>query len=245
MSDTDIEKGSRSFDEIARALEGMLVVIICPTPENLTSEWLHYEAGALSKTMDPKTRVCTYLLANLESATLKPPLSWFQWTRANKSDTRKLIGTINKHLDAAPLPEGTLNATFEKWWPDLEEKLKALPVPSSAPPPRRDTHEMVAETLALLRSVVPPILDTARETAVTREKRELDEKFRQALLSTNVLMTASGSQASGVTGKTASFRNFIIHDLQAFHPEPETNAPEPAAPEPTAPPPDSSPKDKK
>jgi len=100
MSDTDIEKGSRSFDEIARALEGMKIGIICLTPENLTSEWLHYEAGALSKTVDPKTRVCTYLLADLESATLKPPLSWFQWTRANKSDTRKLIGTINKHLDA-------------------------------------------------------------------------------------------------------------------------------------------------
>jgi hypothetical protein len=170
MSDTDIEKGSRSFDEIARALEGMRVGIICLTPENLTSEWLHYEAGALSKTMDPKTRVCTYLLANLESTTLKPPLSWFQWTRANKSDTRKLIGTINKHLDAAPLPESTLSATFEKWWPDLEEKLQALPVPSSAPPPRRDIDDMVAEILELSRLMAPEIMEIKDEVDYTRRK---------------------------------------------------------------------------
>ncbi len=133
MSATDIEKGSRGLDEIARALEAMKVGIICLTPENLTAEWLHFEAGALSKTPDAKSRVCTYLLAGLESANLKPPLSLFQATKANKSETRDLIRTINKHLDVAPLPESTLNATFEKWWPDLEEKLNALRAPSSAP----------------------------------------------------------------------------------------------------------------
>jgi hypothetical protein len=168
---TEIEKGSRSFDEIARALEGMKVGIICLTPENLRSEWLHYEAGALSKTMDPKTRVCTYLLADLESATLKPPLSWFQWTKANKADTRKLIGTINKHLDATPLPESTLNATFEKWWPDLDEKLKALPAPSGAPPARRGTDEMVAEILEHTRMMIPVIGELSEEASYARNMR--------------------------------------------------------------------------
>lgn len=172
MSDTDIEKGSRSFDEIARALEGMKVGIICLTPENLTSEWLHYEAGALSKTLDPKTRVCTYLLADLESSTLKAPLAWFQWTKANKADTRKLIGTINKHLDTAPLPESTLNATFEKWWPDLDEKLKALPAPSGAPPARRDTDEIVAEILEHTRMMIPVIAELSEEASFSRNKRE-------------------------------------------------------------------------
>ena len=120
MSETDIEKGSRGLDEIARALEGMKVGIICLTPENLTAEWILYEAGALSKTLDAKTRVCTYLLAGLESANLKAPLSLFQWTKANKDDTRKLIHTINKHLDATPVPDGRLDSTFEKGWPDLK-----------------------------------------------------------------------------------------------------------------------------
>ncbi len=61
MSNTDIDKGSRGLEEVGKALEGMKVGIICLTPENLTAEWILFEAGALSKTLDAKTRVCTYL----------------------------------------------------------------------------------------------------------------------------------------------------------------------------------------
>src|SRR5258708_35734875 len=61
ISSSDIDKGSRGLDEVGKALEGMKVGIICLTPENLTAEWILYEAGALSKTLDAKTRVCTYL----------------------------------------------------------------------------------------------------------------------------------------------------------------------------------------
>src|SRR4030081_1653296 len=66
MSDTDIEKGSRGLDEVSRALEGMKVGIICLTPENLAAHWILFEAGALSKFLDTKSRLCTYLLAGLQ-----------------------------------------------------------------------------------------------------------------------------------------------------------------------------------
>jgi hypothetical protein len=102
MSETDIEKGSRGLEDVARALEAMKVGIICLTRENLSADWLLYEAGALSKTLDAKTRVCTYLLPGLDFGNVKPPLSLFQWTKADKADTRKLVSTINKHLDATP-----------------------------------------------------------------------------------------------------------------------------------------------
>jgi hypothetical protein len=174
MSETDIEKGSRGLDEIARALEGMKVGIICLTPENLSADWILYEAGALSKTLDAKTRVCTYLLGGLESRNLKPPLSLFQWTTANKDDTRKLIGTINKHLDVTPVQESRLDTLFERMWPDLEQSLTALPTPSGGPPPARSTNEMVAEILELSRTMAPNIQDISREAAVTREQRERD-----------------------------------------------------------------------
>ena len=42
---------------MANALEGMKVGIICLTLENLSAKWILYEAGALSKTLDDKTRV--------------------------------------------------------------------------------------------------------------------------------------------------------------------------------------------
>jgi hypothetical protein len=191
---TEIEKGSRSFEEIARALEGMKVGIICLTPENLTSEWLHFEAGALSKTLDAKTRVCTYLLAGLDHATVEPPLSWFQGTKANKTYTRKLVGTINNHLDA-PLSESTLNAAFEKWWPDLEKILNALPAPSSAPPPPRSTEEMVAEILERTRTMDPAIAEIKEETAHTRRRRLAEVLWEQ---------TVAKLTAGGITTVVAS-----------------------------------------
>jgi hypothetical protein len=58
MSEEDIQKGSRGLDEIGRALEGIKIGVICLAPENLTAPWILYEAGALSKTLDAKTRVC-------------------------------------------------------------------------------------------------------------------------------------------------------------------------------------------
>jgi len=221
MSATDIEKGSRGLDEIARALEAMKVGIICLTPENLTSEWLHFEAGALSKTPDAKSRVCTYLLAGLESANLKPPLSLFQATKANKTETRDLIRTINKHLDVAPLPEATLNATFEKWWPDLEEKLKALRAPSSAPPPRRTTNEMVAEILDLNRAMIPVIGELSLEASFSRDKREqeaaLNEWITKQPTGTVIVNTSTGfaGRTFASMGTLASAKKWPLGPLPA------------------------------
>src|SRR5260370_7231044 len=74
MSATDIEKGTRWREEVAAALDTMKAGIICLTPENLTAEWLLFEAGALSKIRDPHTPVGTYLFATYNPTTSKTPL---------------------------------------------------------------------------------------------------------------------------------------------------------------------------
>src|SRR5258708_40082779 len=56
MSENDIDRGSRSLLELARALEVTRVGIVCLTPENLEASWLVFEAGALSKTLDREDR---------------------------------------------------------------------------------------------------------------------------------------------------------------------------------------------
>lgn len=152
MSASDIDKGSRGLDEVAKAL-GTKIGIICLTPENLKEEWILYEVGALSKSLDDKTRVCTYLLADLRPQDVKPPLGLFQATRADKEDTRKLVHAINKSFDA-PLQEKVVNTVFDRMWPDLAEKLSALPKPSGVVPPKRTTEEMVEEILELNREMV-------------------------------------------------------------------------------------------
>lgn len=171
LSRSDIEKGARSLDEIGRALEAMKVGIICLTPENLTAEWILFEAGALSKTQDAKTRVCTYLLFGLQHENVRPPLGMFHGTTADKEDTRKLVHTINKHLDVNVTDE-RLDKTFEKWWPDLEEKLEAASKAVEAVAPKRSSDEMLAEILELTRAMTPQILGLARDTELERRTRE-------------------------------------------------------------------------
>ena len=49
MSEQDIGKGARWSAEVAHNLQEARVGILCITPENLQSTWIHFEAGALSK----------------------------------------------------------------------------------------------------------------------------------------------------------------------------------------------------
>jgi len=145
MSEEDIDKGSRGLDEVGAALEGRKIGIICLTPENLNARWILYEAGALSKSLDAKTRVCTYLLAGLQVQNIQPPLGMFQATKAVKEETRRLVQTINKALDGELVSDGHLNATFDGMWPRLEEKLAAMPKPDQVAPTKRDPDDMLAE----------------------------------------------------------------------------------------------------
>jgi hypothetical protein len=87
----NMEKGTRSLEEIAQALDSMSVGIIRLTPENLEATWILFEAGALSKTKDAESRVCTYLLCGLKREHIGAPLSIFQGTTADENDIRKLV----------------------------------------------------------------------------------------------------------------------------------------------------------
>jgi hypothetical protein len=152
MSDRDIDKGSVGMEQVLRALEGSRIGIICLTSENLSEEWLNFEAGALLKTPEAKSRVCTFLLSELDHTQLTYPLAMFQWAKADKEQTRKMIRDINKNLDASPLDASTLDTVFDKWWPDLEKELSNLPLPTSPVPPKREPVEMIAEILDLTRA---------------------------------------------------------------------------------------------
>lgn len=149
MSAEDIDKGARWGTDIARELEQTRVGLICLTPENLNASWILFEAGALSKTLD-KTFVCPYLL-RVKPSDLQGPLVQFQATKAEKEDTRKLLYTINKALGDQSLSEVQVGSAFEKWWPDLETRLKSVPPGEPSLPQRRPDGELLEEILELVR----------------------------------------------------------------------------------------------
>jgi hypothetical protein len=151
MSASDLEKGTRWGPDIARQLESSALGIICLTPENVTAPWILFEAGALSKTLE-STFVCPYLF-ELEPAMVGQPLGQFQATRADQEDTRKLLRTLNRALGDQALEADRLEKIFDRWWPDLEDRLKAVPsLPREASTqPGRSDRELLEEVLEYAR----------------------------------------------------------------------------------------------
>src|SRR4051794_17141029 len=84
----EIEKGTRWSNEIAEALEGTRFGIVCLTPSNLDSNWVHFEAGALSKTRDS---VMWTFLDGLAQGDVPPPLGAFQHTVSTRDDVLELL----------------------------------------------------------------------------------------------------------------------------------------------------------
>lgn len=150
LSSEDIEKGARWSVDVAGRLEKVKAGIICLTPSNLHSEWILFEAGALSKTLQ-NTFVCPFLIG-LEPSDVKPPLAQFQATKAVKADVLKLLKTLNTVLSESALGEEHIKEAFEVWWPKLEVQLKDLPADEPTAKPHRTERDILEEILALVRN---------------------------------------------------------------------------------------------
>lgn len=130
ISDRDIEKGQRWFDEIGKTLETHHFGIICTTPENYTAPWLMYEAGALSKSLG-KSRVCPLLLG-LSPNELKGPLQQFQATAITEPDMLKLLASVNSQLGVDRLDKDVLADCYHRFWGDIEADMTGIaktPIP--------------------------------------------------------------------------------------------------------------------
>lgn len=124
MSDRELDKGDRWWQVIGNKLSECQIGIICVTPENLESPWLLFEAGAISKVLG-ESRVCPLLLG-MHPSELNGPLSQFQATTFTKDDIFGLLETLNKGLGDNKLDPDVLQASFGKFWPDLEDKVKEI-----------------------------------------------------------------------------------------------------------------------
>jgi hypothetical protein len=150
LSTADIDKGARWATDVAERLEAARAGIICLTASNLHSEWILWEAGALSKTIK-NTHVCTFLIG-LDPSNVKPPLSQFQATRMTKDDIFALVSTLNAKLQDRAIPSSNLPETFAVWWPKLEAELNGLAEAEYSTQPQRSERELLEEVLALVRS---------------------------------------------------------------------------------------------
>ena len=150
LSANDIHKGMRWASELALKLQTAKAGIICLTSSNVHSDWILFEAGALSKTLE-RTYVCPFLI-DLEPSEVKGPLAQFQATKSTKNEILKLIKILNSALGDFALSAEHIDKAFEVWWPKLHAQLGNLPPDGPAGRPSRNERDLLEEILGLVRN---------------------------------------------------------------------------------------------
>jgi TIR domain len=163
----DIEKGTKWDTETSKELERSKVCIIALTRESLNSQWIMFEAGAISRSVE-NSRVCA-ILFDLEITDVQGPLVRFQATKFSRNEIFQLLETINSNSGEQSLAPPVLEMVFNKWWPDLENEVRNIlsAAASSGPSPAvRSDRSILEETLALVRNVQEQIESRPRLTSV-------------------------------------------------------------------------------
>lgn len=153
FSSSDIDKGARWSTDIAKELEEANFGILCVTKENIQSQWLNFEAGALSKAID-KAKVCPFLFDLKPSDIKESPILQFQMTNYDKEDIFKLFQSINGCLGDKKLEEFMLEKMFSTFWTQIDEALKKIGLPPSEKKEKEtedNQSSILEEMLELLR----------------------------------------------------------------------------------------------
>ncbi|MBW8017081.1 MAG: toll/interleukin-1 receptor domain-containing protein [Planctomycetes bacterium] len=154
FSSDDIEKGKYWQGQITSKLDDTNFGILCMTSDNITSTWIHYEAGALAKSID-KSNVIPITFGGLKPTDLEFPLGMLQGHEFTQKYMRGLLTDINNKIEDSPLKEATINTLFESFWLKFDKKVKEIiKKADKAKGPRkpvRDQREMIEEMLTILR----------------------------------------------------------------------------------------------
>lgn len=168
VSSEAIRSGMTWNVELGENLDESEFGIICLTPENLTSPWILFEAGALGKRFG-RAHVTPFLIG-VEPGQLPPPLAQFHVRKLEKADVHELVRDVNRQLGAAALPDSLLDRYFERDWPDFERQVAAIS-PAGAPAAAPTVDTMVSEILTRVRELQQTESRTA-SAAVSLVKRQ-------------------------------------------------------------------------
>jgi hypothetical protein len=124
LSDADVLGGPWN-PQLVGAIKQSPVGIACLTQENLNSEWLHFECGAIA--CHAKHNLIIPYGLDVASSDLRPPLSFFQFCEANRTGTEKMIRMLATHARRLQfVVSPNLDALVQAGLPELEARLASL-----------------------------------------------------------------------------------------------------------------------
>lgn len=148
VSDADIEAGERWANEVGKELETSNFGILCITRENIGSQWLLFEAGALSRSMQ-EGRVIP-LLFEIEFKDITGPLAQFQAKKFDVKGVWDTVCAVNR-LGDVPVPDARLKQLFDALWPDLEKQVESIPTSVKPAKSARPQSEVLEELVSSVR----------------------------------------------------------------------------------------------
>lgn len=168
FSQRDIQLGERWSNNIEETLSKHDFGLVFVTPENINSTWVNFEAGALSKNL--KSRLVPMLwdaeITLLNEGPLKQFQSSKEFTRENILDLVTLLN--NSESEERSLSPDRLEASFNKWWGDLESKLRDVPQPKEQI--TKPTDDQMLEAILQQISKNNKILENNNLNQSSREK---------------------------------------------------------------------------
>ena len=173
MSTEDIRSGARWITDIGSQLQQARFGLLCITPENRGSTWIHFEAGALSKEVET-AHVCPLLFGGLQPSNIEYPIAQFQGHVFSQPEMRKLAHDLNE-LRTPPLAAPQVDRYFESYWPELAAEVgQALErVPDGGQVVPRSTDDMMPEVLTILRQIERAIAQMERQRSPAEELDEI------------------------------------------------------------------------
>jgi hypothetical protein len=170
----DLRKGGRWHLEISKQLESTYFGIPCLTKDNANSPWIHFEAGAIARSIE-QGRLAS-VLVDLTKSEVPDPLRHFLYTNLTDSkDFYKLLLSLREVADPL-LPEPRLKTQFEKYWDDLETAVnKAFAARHASPVAPTDPHLKLFEEIAsMVREQSVVIADLESRLRAAAEARVSD-----------------------------------------------------------------------
>ena len=150
LSSEDIGKGQKWASEVGAKLDDTHCALLCLTPTNLDSTWIHFEAGAVLKKVGQAH--VSGLLLDVNMTQIQFPLQQFQHTALTRDDLWKLMKDLNK-LCAPSLEESRLLKYFNQNYPELENGLvdvrkTLVKEQEGRAKPQRKTDDILADILS-------------------------------------------------------------------------------------------------
>lgn len=195
VSDKDISAGDRWAQAIAGELESSNFGILCITPENISSEWIMFEAGALSKAMQDAKVIP--LLFGLELSDLSGPLQQFQALKVDEQGMLDALKAINAASDNKT-GDGTIEQLVPALWSQLQEKLDAIPEKAETEKHMRPQTEIMEDLVSQVRGLNTRMRDFDPEM-MERGMHPSSSRFRNfhPMMMDEMLMMSKESRSGG------------------------------------------------